>query len=103
MPYFQIQHTRLVVNFYSADIFIPVTFRLRESVYHLSFSFFQKKEKQQMLICCSPINWNLSAYYSTLVTYNCIKKNTNTLKIIITRPIKMNIMDVKLSEIGLST
>ena len=56
-----------------------------------------------MLICCSPINWNLSAYYSTLVTYNCIKKNTNTLKIIITRPIKMNIMDVKLSEIGLST
>lgn len=35
--------------------------------------------------------------------YNCIKKNTNTLRSSVTIPIKTNIMEIKLPEIGLST
>ena len=40
----------------------------------------------------------LSDYQLSFVIYSCIKKNTNTLKSIVTIPIMINIMEVKLFE-----
>ena len=48
-------------------------------------------------------NWNLSDQQLSFAIYSCIKKNTSTLESIVTIPIMINIMEVKLFEIGLST
>ena len=46
---------------------------------------------------------NLLTYGGQMEKSIVIKKNTNTLKSIVTIPIMINIMEVKLFEIGLST